>query len=192
MLDAVLLERALQALGAVLEQRRQPFEIVTIGGSSLMLLGLISRPTRDLDIVALVEDTHYVRAAPLSPALDEAIRDVADTLDLPPNWLNPGPTDLLQLGLPVGFEDRVETRYYRGLVVHLASRYDQVHFKLYAAADQGVRSKHADDLRRLEPTRDELLTAARWTRTHDPSEAFHDLLVAVLRDFGVDDTDAVL
>ena len=44
------LERALETLGAVLEQRGLRFELVAIGGSSLLLLGLISRPTGDLDL----------------------------------------------------------------------------------------------------------------------------------------------
>jgi hypothetical protein len=53
--DASFLELALDALGAVLARRGEHFELVTIGGSSLMLLGVLARPTRDLDVVALAE-----------------------------------------------------------------------------------------------------------------------------------------
>jgi hypothetical protein len=53
----------------------------------------------------------------------------------------------------------------------------------------GPRSKHADDLRALQPSPDELGGAAAWARTHDPSPAFRDELVAALRLFGVDDAD---
>jgi hypothetical protein len=70
--------------------------------------------------------------------------------------------------------------------VHLASRYDQIHFKLYAMVDQGA-GKHEADLRDLQPTRDELLAAARWTRTHDPSQGFREQLLAALAYLGVDD-----
>ena len=59
MLGPALLEEALQTLGAVLRQRGLSFEAVTIGGSSLMLLGLINRPTRDLDLAALVSHGEY-------------------------------------------------------------------------------------------------------------------------------------
>jgi len=52
--------------------------------------------------------------------------------------------------------------------------------------DQGA-GKHEADLRALNPTRDELLAAARWTRTHDPSEGFREQLVAALAYLEVED-----
>lgn len=183
-LDAGHLERTLQALGQLLSQRRRSYQVVAAGGSGLLLLGLIQRPTRDVDIIALLENGQYVSARPLPEPLDEAVRDVGDLFNLPPDWLNAGPTDLLQCGLPEGFRERVQTRVYGGLVVHLASRFDQVCFKLYAGVDQGPRSKHVDDLRRLGPTPDELLRAARWARTHDPSAAFLRESQELLRSFG--------
>jgi hypothetical protein len=65
-------------------------------------------------------------------------------------------------------------------------------FKLYAAVDQGSRSRHFQDLRDLEPERDDLLAAARWARSHDPSPGFRSLLVDTLRALGVEDADAPL
>ncbi len=65
-------------------------------------------------------------------------------------------------------------------------------FKLYAAIDQGPRSRHVQDLRELDPDRDELLTAARWTSTHDPSPGYRSLLVDTLGQLGVEDADASL
>lgn len=64
--------------------------------------------------------------------------------------------------------------------------FDQIHFKLYATVDQGA-GKHEADLRALVPTPDELLAAARWTRTHDPSEGYRSVLERVLSAFGVED-----
>ena len=55
-IDGWRLDEALRTLGEVLEARGLTYEIVAIGGSALMLLGLISRPARDLDALALVED----------------------------------------------------------------------------------------------------------------------------------------
>ena len=57
---------------------------------------------------------------------------------------------------------------------------------VYGAVDQGPDSKHVDDLRRLAPTKRELLDAARWARTHDPSPGFAEILAQVLAHFGVD------
>lgn len=55
--------------------------------------------------------------------------------------------------------------------------------------DQGLRSKHMDDLRALGPSRDELISAARGT--HDPSVGFLGELreALALFDVGVDDGD---
>jgi len=191
-LDQSLLDRALETLGAVLEEREHSFELVAVGGSSLLLLGIIRRPTKDLDVVALVQDGLYVKARPLPEDLVAATRDVGLALGLDERWLNAGPTDLLDFGLPEGFEDRVNTRRYGGLTLHLAGRKDQIFFKLYATADQGLDSKHAADLGELRPTSDELLAAARWTRTHDPSEGFLSLLRPTLRAFGVEVDDGEL
>ena len=62
------------------------------------------------------------------------------------------------------------------------SRYDQIHFKLYAAADQGGR--HFTDLKKLSPTADELLAAMRWTFTQDVSEGFRQVVGEVLQALG--------
>jgi hypothetical protein len=84
------------------------------------------------------------------------------------DWLNAGPASLLDLGLPEGFLQRAQRRSYgEALTVLFASRTDQIHFKLYAAVDQGA-GWHFADLQALEPTEPEL-QAARWSRTHDPS-----------------------
>lgn len=109
-------------------------------GSSLMLLGLIDRPTRDLDVIALIGDGRYVKANTLPRPLTQAVAEVGEVFQLGPAWNNAGPADLLDFGLPPGFADRTEIRRYESLTLHIASRVDQVAFKLYATADQGPRS----------------------------------------------------
>ncbi len=49
------LEEALRSFGAVLEARATPHAILVVGGGNLLLLGLVERPTADLDVVALKE-----------------------------------------------------------------------------------------------------------------------------------------
>lgn len=190
-IDVRHLNEALSTLGEILEIRGLTYEIVVIGGSGLMLLGLLNRSTRDLDALALVQEGTYTSADPLPLPLVEAIASVGRALGISEDWLNPGPTELLRFGLPQGFETRVERKRYGGLTLLIAGRLDQVCFKLYAAVDQGAKSKHASDLRKLEPSRDELLAAARWSRTHDPSEGYREALVATLVGLGVevDDVD---
>jgi hypothetical protein len=68
----------------------------------------------------------------------------------------------------------------------------RIHFKLYASVDQGLLSKHFADLKALEPTRDELLTAARWARTHDPSDEFAGELAKALEALAIGDADELI
>ena len=184
------LEEVLQALGALLESRRLFFRLVVAGGGSLLLLGLIDRPTADVDVVALDRNGEYTTAEPLPRELALAVADVALAYDLDAAWLNCGPTQLLDLGLPPGFKDRVTVRRFGGLEVILPGRQDLLAFKLYAAADQGTGSKHFRDLENLSPASAELLRAARWTTTHDRSDGFRGELILVLGALGVETNDA--
>ncbi|HEV2885595.1 MAG TPA: DUF6036 family nucleotidyltransferase [Jatrophihabitans sp.] len=191
------LEEALETLGAVLEGRGLSNGILIVGGSSLLLLGLISRPTADLDVIGLAAQGSYVKADPIPPSLAQAVRDVAVVLELIPTWLNNGPAALMDLGLPMGYEDRIELRRYGSLDVHIPGRVDLICFKLYAAVDQGPGSKHFQDLQDLAPTPSELSTAADWCQSHDPSSGFESELRAALADLtsllrsvGDDDADS--
>lgn len=183
-------ERATQlldALGEQLERAGAPYELVIVGGSALLALGLITRPTKDVDVVALRSGLSLQPANPLPQPLLVARDRVARDFHIPTDWLNDGPASLLTFGLPDGFLSRASRDGHgRALTVWYASRLDQVHLKLYAAVDQGP-GKHEADLRALEPTRDELLTAARWTLTHDPSPGYRHVLEQALVALGVSD-----
>ncbi len=180
----------LGALGQLLGERGLRYELFAIGGGALHLLGLISRPTRDIDVVGLVSDAKVIAVDPLPAPLLHAIEDIAALFRLPRDWVNAGPRSLLDLGLPEGSLERAHQRTWGGLVLHIADRRDQIFFKLYAAVDQGPRSKHFEDLQRLEPTADELRAASEWAQSQDPSDGFGHELRAALRDLGVVDGDA--
>jgi hypothetical protein len=182
-------QQVLSALGDQLDAAGERFEIVVIGGSALLALGLIDRATRDVDLVALIEDGGLVDPKPLPEGLIAARDRIARDFGLDADWLNAAPSSLLDFGLPDGFVGRLESRRYGpALTVHLASRFDQIHFKLYALVDQGP-GKHEADLRALAPSREELLQAARWSTTHDPSDGFRQELLAALKHLGVEDAD---
>lgn len=188
-LDQARTHELLLALGEQLALSGSPVELVVIGGSALLAVGLTVRATRDVDVVALRSGDALLNPRPFPEALAAARDRVARDFDLPEGWLNAGPADLLDFGLPCGFLERLERREYgEALVVYFAGRFDQIHFKLYAMADQ-TAGKHEADLVALEPTRDELIAAARWTRTHDPSEGFGEQLVAALAYLGLEDVD---
>lgn len=177
----------LSALDGRLALARTRFELVVIGGAGLTIIGLVDRPTRDVDVVALLDGGVLRFAKPLPDVLIEARDAVAADFGVAEGWLNSGPGDLLRWGLPEGFVGRLK-RHEVGsaLVLHVASRLDQIHFKLYAFVDQGS-GRHEEDLRALEPTATELTAAARWTITQDPSEGYRQELLAALRYLGVED-----
>jgi hypothetical protein len=180
----------LHALGDQLAAVGAAFDVVVVGGSALLVLGLASRATKDVDVLAVRTGGSLVSADPLPKALVEASGRVARDFGLPADWLNSGPAGLMDFGLPDGFAERVKVREYGpALTVRFASRFDQIHFKLYAAVDASTPGKHAADLSELSPTRDELIAAARWSRTHDPSDGYRDMLERALEYFGVEDAD---
>ena len=186
------LEGLLEGLGQVLEARGLAYTLVTVGGGSLLLQRVSVRPTRDLDVIAVVHGQTLRKADVLPSPLLDAARDVGTAEGVGENWLNAGPAGLMDFGLPAGFVERCEVRRYGSLTLLIASRFDQICFKLYAAVDQAPASKHLDDLRLLKPTAQELVAAARWSVTHDPSEAYRGQLLAVLRMLGVPDADGQL
>ena len=188
--DKTEIEKILAALGEQLDALQTVIpELVVCGGSALNILGFVNRTTKDVDVVAFAKslpdgDMIISKAEPLPPALVEAAMKVGRDFNLPDNWLNPGPTSAVDFGLPEGLTKRVETkRYSTSLVIHFLSRYDQICFKLYAAADQGT-GKHFNDLIALEPTATELEEAARWSMTHDVSEGYRQTIKDLLKHMG--------
>jgi hypothetical protein len=183
-------DQALQLLNGRLALATAPrFNLVVCGGSALAATGLVTRTTKDVDVVALMdEEGVLLDPAPLPQALVQAAHEVALDLGLQKDWLNNGPSSgdggLFRLGLPEGFVERLTwVTIGERLTIGYISRYDQIHFKLYAAVDQSG-SYHAEDLRELHPSDAELLDAAGWTRTHDPSEGYRQGLQWFLKEFG--------
>jgi hypothetical protein len=185
LIDARMADELLSAVGEQLALRGERYTIAVVGGSALIALGLVSRVTRDVDVVAVLQDEELVSAEPLPAGLLDAANVVARDFGLPSSWLNTGPASLFDLGLPDGVVERAEQRSYgESLQVLFASRLDQIHFKLYAAVDQGA-GRHLTDLQALTPSDEELIQAARWSETHDTSEGYRAMLANALKHFGV-------
>jgi hypothetical protein len=142
-IDPDSLDRALGLLGELVRVRHHPpIHLVVCGGSALIALRLVTWTTQDVDVLATLENGRLHCARPLPEWLLAAAEAVRSELSLPIHWLNDGPADenLFRLGLPVGLAERLVVRDFgAALQVSFISRYDQIHFKLYAAADQGGR-----------------------------------------------------
>ena len=177
------IERALTAVGERLAHAGAPCSIVVLGGAAINLLGLVDRPTRDVDVLA----TAASPGGPIGPPdplprpLLEAVDAVARDLDLRSDWLNTTVADQWRFGLPPGLAGRIHWRTYGALTVGIVDRTDLVFFKLYAAADQtGPESIHFQDLLALRPTDDELARAAEWVKRQDVSADFHSVVAKVV------------
>lgn len=188
------IETVLMALSEQLDvEGTGRIEMVVCGGAALNVIGCVQRTTKDMDVVAFVERDKngaalLTKVSPLNPAIMAAAKRVQRDFNLPENWLNTGPAPVLDFGLPEGLMKRVETRIYgRSLVIHFLGRYDQIHFKLYAAVDRGRPDVHFDDLMSLQPSAQELEDAARWSMTHDPSDPHKEVLKEFLSKIGYKD-----
>ncbi|MCI0748546.1 MAG: DUF6036 family nucleotidyltransferase [Verrucomicrobia subdivision 3 bacterium] len=100
-------------------------ELVSCGGASLNLMGLVSRSTSDVDIICAVKvgargKIRLVPGAILSPRFDELVAEVGRELGIKEEWLNFGPAPLVDFGLPRGLVKRLKRRSYgRCLALHI-------------------------------------------------------------------------
>jgi hypothetical protein len=184
------IDQALSLLAGRLDlAQTDPVRLVICGGSALIAMSLRRRTTRDMDVVALLSAAQVpISPDPLPDFLLTAADQVARDLGLFEGWLNNGPSrgegGLFQMGLPEGFVGRLtEKKYGPRLAVYFIGRLDQIHFKLYAAADQRDGT-HLNDLKALHPTAAELEAASRWAMTHDVSEGFKMVLKELLTQLG--------
>jgi hypothetical protein len=182
-----VLPRALEAVGAILEAEAAPTAIVVVGGATLNLLGLLARTTQDVDVIAravMAPDETSIELLPPDPLpepLTRAISRVARDFELPADWMNTVVARQWSQGLPPWLADDLEWRRYGALQVGLAGRRTLIALKLFAAADQSIRSVHAQDLVALAPTDAELEDAVRWVLTQDVSQVFPDLVAEVVQ-----------
>jgi hypothetical protein len=147
------------AFDSFLAARGLSLEAVVIGGAALNLLGIVSRPTRDCDI--------------LHPELPVAIHEAARVFAvemrgqgevLRDDWLNNGPASLAGV-LPGGWQERLQL-VFSGQAVLLRSlgRQDLLKSKLFALCDRGT---DLADCIALAPTEDELSAAVSWVEAQD-------------------------
>ena len=149
-------------------------DAVVIGGSALALLDVITRETRDFDILA--------------PALDPGVADAARAfaaaqrslgVPLMDEWLNNGP---MQLGdvLPADWRSRVRVAY-EGVAVRLDTlgRADLLCTKLFALCDRGT---DLTDCLALAPTAAEVTEALPWVAYQDANPDWPNHVAATLAD----------
>ena len=125
--------QTLEAFDRYLTARGVRFEAVVIGGTALNLLGVISRATKDCDILD----------PPLPSVVTEAARSFAAEVrvrgaQLEDDWLNNGPASLVSV-LPPGWQDRLQVVFAgSAIVLRCLGRADLLRSKLFALCDRGL------------------------------------------------------
>lgn len=144
---------------AFLAARSRRLDAVVTGGAALALLGIISRETRECDLLE----------PELSEELQEAARAFAADLraqgeTLRDDWLNTGPAALGRL-LPDGWRGRLQLAF-RGEVIELwcLGRSELLLAKLWALCDRGL---DLGDCVALAPDPLELTQAEAWISVQD-------------------------
>jgi hypothetical protein len=186
------IEEALKRLNAkMVYTQMPPLELVICGGASLNIMGWVTRSTSDVDIICLARvgpkgDVKLVPGNRLPTKFTNIVAEVGQELGLKEEWLNFGPAPLMKFGLPPGLEDRLKRKSYgECLKLHMISRWDQIHLKIYAAMDPKTRIEtHLSDLLDLEPTKKEARAAMDWLLKRKTSPEFRRKLKDILDRIG--------
>src|SRR5688572_8140587 len=135
-MDAVLrrLDEELTKLG---EKRT----LVVCGGSALIVMNVIDRRTRDIDVIA----------PPIDDGLEKIAKALAKEFGLAENWLNDWPAPLAR-DLTKGWQSRTVAIFNgKALELRALGREDLLATKLYAFCD---REDDFDDVVKLKPTKE--------------------------------------
>ena len=148
------------AFDAYLAARGLTLRATVIGGAALQLMGVISRATKDCDV--------------LDPTLPAEIIEAADAFaaqligeDLRSGWFNNGPASLVRT-LPPEWADRLQP-LYTGSALQLLTlaRVDLLRSKLFALVDRNI---DLVDCVALAPSRTELHALLPWLDHQDSNE----------------------
>jgi Nucleotidyltransferase of unknown function (DUF6036) len=168
--------RTIRLFDQFLAERGLSFEAVVIGGAALGLLGIISRQTRDCDILRPALPAEIRNAA---TAFAKARRAHGEVLD--DEWLNNGPASLAD-ALPEGWSTRLQMAYQgRAIILRCLGRTELLMSKLFALCDRGIDLR---DCVALAPTVEELRDIRPWVERQDANPEWPAHVRATLDDLG--------
>jgi hypothetical protein len=157
--DTVKIQKIVQEFDSYLYGWKLQFEAVVIGGAALNLLGVVSRFTRDCDVL-----DPEIPAEILIASREFAAKIRGEGGMLRDDWFNNGPESLKRT-LPQTWQRNIQLLYAgKALKLHTVGRADLLKSKLFALCDRGT---DRDDCLRLKPTREELIEALPWVKDQD-------------------------
>jgi hypothetical protein len=164
----------LSSFDVFLESRGLRLDAVVVGGAALNLLGVITRPTNDCDI--------------LYPDLTETIRQAAREFAavmrergeiLADDWLNNGPASLAGQ-LPLDWKSRLQPAFSGAAIsLHALGREDLLRSKLFALCDRAI---DLPDCLALAPTADEIAAILPWLERQDTNPGWPAHARATMQD----------
>ena len=131
------------------------FEGIIIGGAALAILGVITRTTRDVDLMT----------SPIPPIILRHAKAFAKAYSLAENWLNDAPSSL-ERELPKDWRSKVQ-KIFEGnaLTLWTLAREHLIISKLFAACDR--EADDFNDLLLMKPTVKEIDEARDWVSRLD-------------------------
>lgn len=150
-MDHLKAEEMLSALGTVMEEQKMaPVDIVVCGAMVLLMQGALSRPTRDIDGLGLVEEEDGVRVLKkplLSREFSSAVERVGALYGEGKRWFSTAAITLHEdTDLPPDIIDMAQARSYGGrLTVRLCCRRHMVCLKMWAAVHRGGAGHRGSD-----------------------------------------------
>jgi hypothetical protein len=167
----------------------EPLHVVVCGGAALIAVGLVARATQDVDIVALLRANQgkieILEEKTLPADVQRLVAEIGVELGIRKDWLNFDASPLIAFGFPPDMIMRLIKKSYGAcLTVYFISRFDQVHFKIYAAMDPKDGTRHLGDLLDLKPREDEVKAAISWLLGRKASPEFKAALCQVLDRIG--------
>ncbi len=152
------------------------FEAVVIGGVAMALLGVVSRQTRDCDVLVPQIPPEVGDAA---SRFATGVREQGEPLD--DDWLNNGASSLADL-LPDGWRGRLQVVFAgTALTFRTLGRTDLLGSKLFALCDRGL---DLQDCISLAPTREELEEILPWLARQDLHPGWPDHVRETVTDLG--------
>jgi len=161
-----------------LRVNKTTFTGVAIGGAPLNLLGIISRETRNCDIIDPV-----IPKAIQDLALDFAKKNRGRGGNVRDDWFNNGPISLKEK-LPDGWKKRLQLAFKgKALTLYTLGREDLLKTKLFALCDRGTDKI---DCVAMHPTKEELKGAITWVKDQDGNPDWPKHVENVLADLAKD------
>jgi hypothetical protein len=167
----------------------EPLHVVVCGGAALIAVGLVARATQDVDIIALLRaneaKVEILENKILPPEVKRLVAEIGMELGIRKDWLNFGARPLIAFGFPPDMTKRLIRKSYGiCLTVSFISRFNQVHFKMFAAMDPKDGTRHLADLLDLKPREKEVQASISWLLGRKYSPQFKAALCQVLERIG--------